>query len=158
MDRVSGTRASVQERERAIEALGEHVRLQRIDLAEFDSRVAMATAARTRAELAALFEDLPAPHPRFDDDGAGAEVAPRAATAPATRSGRSVSGVAKALYPLTGAVALVLVITTGWWWWFLLVPPLSYAVRQLTRGGESDHPAVTSGENGEGPRKREGRS
>ncbi|SHG61305.1 DUF1707 SHOCT-like domain-containing protein [Streptoalloteichus hindustanus] len=133
MEKASDVRASAQERERAIEALGEHVRLQRIDLAEFDTRVAAATAARTRAELTALFDDLPAPHPAFD--GGGRELAVRATGGTVARVGRSAGAVAAALYPMAGVLALTLFFVTGSWLWFMIVPPATYAVRQLTGGG-----------------------
>jgi hypothetical protein len=48
------------ERERAVSRLGEHVGAGRLDLSEFESRSAAAYAARTRADLDAVFADLPA--------------------------------------------------------------------------------------------------
>jgi hypothetical protein len=47
------------ERDRAAAALGEHFSAGRLDQAEFDARVNAALAARTEADLAALFTDLP---------------------------------------------------------------------------------------------------
>jgi uncharacterized protein DUF1707 len=47
------------ERDRAATALGEHFSAGRLDRAELDARVAAALAARTEADLEALFTDLP---------------------------------------------------------------------------------------------------
>jgi hypothetical protein len=51
------------ERERAVRALGDHFVEGRLDPDEFDERTARACAARTTAELDALFADLPRPAP-----------------------------------------------------------------------------------------------
>ncbi|HVV13155.1 DUF1707 domain-containing protein [Amycolatopsis sp.] len=56
-------RLSDAERNEAIEALSEHVRTGRLDIEEFGTRSARASAARTRNELVPLFDDLPEPHP-----------------------------------------------------------------------------------------------
>lgn len=59
------------ERERAMTRLGEHVGAGRLDIAEFESRSALVYAARTGAELDAVFADLPvarAAAPRRDRD------------------------------------------------------------------------------------------
>ena len=53
-------RASDAERNEVVELLGEHASAGRLTLAELEERVQRAYAARTRAELAALTEDLPA--------------------------------------------------------------------------------------------------
>ena len=50
------------ERERAVARLGQHVGAGRLDLAEFESRSASVYAARTAADLDAVFADLPAGH------------------------------------------------------------------------------------------------
>jgi hypothetical protein len=51
------------ERYQAATALGEHFATGRLDQAEYDARVGAAYAARTRADLRALFTDLPEPAP-----------------------------------------------------------------------------------------------
>lgn len=53
-------RASDDERHRVVEVLGEHAAAGRITLAELEERVAQAYTSATRAELAALTQDLPA--------------------------------------------------------------------------------------------------
>jgi hypothetical protein len=51
------------ERYEAATALGEHFATGRLDQAEYDTRVQAAYAGRTRADLQALFTDLPEPAP-----------------------------------------------------------------------------------------------
>ncbi len=51
------------ERYQAATALGEHFATGRLDQAEYDARVVAAYAGRTRADLQALFTDLPEPAP-----------------------------------------------------------------------------------------------
>ncbi|GAA4871263.1 DUF1707 domain-containing protein [Saccharopolyspora cebuensis] len=53
------------ERQSTIQLLGEHYAQGRLDLEEYEQRVSTASYARTTAELAGLFTDLPAPHPPF---------------------------------------------------------------------------------------------
>jgi hypothetical protein len=60
----SGLRIGTAERESATTALGEHLAAGRLDVDEYGDRVGSAHAARTFAELDALFIDLPAPHPK----------------------------------------------------------------------------------------------
>lgn len=59
MARDGNIRVGTAERERAIDELGEHFSEGRIDVGEYESRCDAATRARTKAELEALFEDLP---------------------------------------------------------------------------------------------------
>src|SRR4051794_33510919 len=53
-------RASDAERDAVVMRLREHGAAGRLDLAELEDRIGMAYAARTRGELARLFDDLPA--------------------------------------------------------------------------------------------------
>ena len=62
-DPRSGLRISDAEREAAVNALGEHFAAGRLTREEYDERSERAYAARTAAEVAPLFTDLPAPHP-----------------------------------------------------------------------------------------------
>jgi hypothetical protein len=52
------------ERDSAAWALGEHYAVGRLTEAEYDERSTLAWAARTHADLAPLFADLPQPHGR----------------------------------------------------------------------------------------------
>ncbi|ALG13653.1 DUF1707 SHOCT-like domain-containing protein [Kibdelosporangium phytohabitans] len=56
-------RIGTSEREEAVRALADHMTEGRLDVQEYDQRCALAAAAKTRGELAALFEDLPDPNP-----------------------------------------------------------------------------------------------
>ena len=75
-----GLRISDAEREAAVNALGEHFAAGRLTREEYDERSERAYAARTAAEVAPLFTDLPAPHPY-------AQATPRA-----TRPARPATG------------------------------------------------------------------
>jgi hypothetical protein len=59
-------RIGTSEREDAIRALAEHMTAGRLEVSEYDQRCALAAAAKTRAELAAIFDDLPEPNPMRD--------------------------------------------------------------------------------------------
>ena len=56
-------RASEAEREATVEELRRHAAVGRLDVDELEQRVEAAFGARTRDELAALQDDLPAPPP-----------------------------------------------------------------------------------------------
>ncbi|MFF2550260.1 DUF1707 domain-containing protein [Nocardia sp. NPDC058058] len=56
-------RVGTAEREQAAESLGKHFTAGRLDVDEYDDRVARAYAAKTTADLSALFTDLPQPTP-----------------------------------------------------------------------------------------------
>ncbi len=123
--RLAEIRVSSAERDDALAALGVHRASGRLSQDEFDLRCRRATQALSRAELEALFDDLPAPHP----DLSGA-VSPRPPTVvnpewpggrSATRASRvmDVIGVLSLLVGLP--VAIVLTATLGMWWTFLIV-------------------------------------
>ncbi len=54
-----------QQREEAISALNDHFAAGRLEIGEYEQRVGYASAAQSAQELAALFHDLPLPHPVF---------------------------------------------------------------------------------------------
>jgi hypothetical protein len=56
-------RVSDAERSAVAEQLGAHYADGRLDQAEFDERISQAMAAKTRGDLAGLFDDLPDPGP-----------------------------------------------------------------------------------------------
>ncbi|WP_336081450.1 DUF1707 SHOCT-like domain-containing protein [Nocardia sp. SSK8] len=60
MDISPGTRASDAERDAIVAQLGTHLADGRLDLAEYDQRVAKVYATTTRDELAVVLSDLPA--------------------------------------------------------------------------------------------------
>lgn len=59
-------RIGTTEREEAVRALAEHMSQGRLEIGEYDQRCALVVEARTRAELAAIFEDLPEPNPMLN--------------------------------------------------------------------------------------------
>jgi len=65
--REARLRVGTTDRERAVEALGVHLAEGRLEVGEYSTRCGAAAGARTRADLLALFDDLPAPHPVFDN-------------------------------------------------------------------------------------------
>ena len=56
-------RIGTAERNAAMKALDEHLEAGRLEVDEYGERSARASVATTAPELAALFDDLPAPHP-----------------------------------------------------------------------------------------------
>ncbi|MEV0106165.1 DUF1707 domain-containing protein [Nocardia sp. NPDC050799] len=63
MEITTGTRASDAERDRIVRELSRHLGDGRIDLAEYDQRVAQVYRTTTRAELTDVLADLPTPAP-----------------------------------------------------------------------------------------------
>ena len=63
--RKTSTRIGDAERAAAQHALQEHLNAGRLQVNEYADRCASAANATTASELAALFEDLPAPHPKL---------------------------------------------------------------------------------------------
>ncbi|MGO4617098.1 DUF1707 domain-containing protein [Nocardia sp. 2YAB30] len=59
MDISTGTRASNAERDKVVRLLGRHMSDGRIDLAEYDQRVAQVYATTTRDDLNLVLSDLP---------------------------------------------------------------------------------------------------
>lgn len=62
VDDIGTLRIGTAEREAAVAALGEHLAAGRLDAGEYENRMTLATAARSRADLRPLFADLPDPH------------------------------------------------------------------------------------------------
>ncbi|NUS42129.1 MAG: DUF1707 domain-containing protein [Mycobacteriaceae bacterium] len=60
MDIVNGTRVSDVERQRVVDLLGRHLADGRIDLVEFDRRLAHVYSATTGEDLVVVLSDLPA--------------------------------------------------------------------------------------------------
>lgn len=60
MEISTGTRASDAERHRFVQELGRHLGEGRLDLAEYDARVAQVYKTATREELKTVLADLPA--------------------------------------------------------------------------------------------------
>jgi hypothetical protein len=133
-------RVGDQERNAALEALGEHLSAGRLDLDEYGERSAEVTTARTVADLEALFDDLPAPHPQLSGwalpavragsspvVGGSAPIPPQpfVPNAPVRRSrGQTAAAVATGVsVPVAlGLFFLLMGLGFGWAWiaWLLI--------------------------------------
>jgi hypothetical protein len=116
-------RVSDAERNAVAELLGQHYADGRLDQAEFDDRVGRTMAAKTRGDLAGLFDDLPEAGP------AGADPAGTAGPADAApyRGPRRRGGVGRTLLLLL----LVLICANVAWHAFtslFFIQPLVWAV------------------------------
>jgi Domain of unknown function (DUF1707) len=112
------------ERETALQALGEHMRVGRLDIHEYDERAARVAAARTRGELDEVFADLPEPHPvpltlpAVQPASSSAAIARRD-----TRTG--VQRAFAALVPLSWILALVLFFGANGIGWLIFLMPIA---------------------------------
>jgi uncharacterized protein DUF1707 len=91
-------RVSDAERSAVAELLGQHYADGRLDQAEFDERVGRTMAAKTRGDLAGLFDDLPDTEPGA---GAGGSRPPAAPSAPYQVRRRRGGGIVRPLLLLT---------------------------------------------------------
>ena len=107
------TRVGNAEREQAIALLAEHWRAGRLDPAEHERRVTKARQAVTKADLDALFADLPLAGPAPVSTG---PVVSGATSAGFLGTGRDT------IMALTPFAALILFFVTGSWLWFLAIP------------------------------------
>lgn len=119
------------ERENALQALGEHMSVGRLDINEYGERAAQVTAAKTRGELDQVFVDLPEPHPRAGAPLAAPAPLPAPRIQPAAGSSSPVrwedrpplQRAVGALVPLSGILAVVLFFTVpGMSWVIFLLP------------------------------------
>lgn len=123
----AGLRVGTAEREQAAAALGEHFAAGRLEVGEYDERVARAYSAKTTADLTALFTDLPQPAPP--------RVPP---IAPPARQGgrRGVLQVAA----IVGFVAAVTLVVTTHIFPFFLFPVLFLVIARGRRGWGPRYP------------------
>ncbi|UVS81601.1 DUF1707 domain-containing protein [Actinokineospora sp. UTMC 2448] len=113
MGRDADIRVGTTDRERAVAALSDHLAEGRIDIGEYETRCAAATAARTRGDLRAVFADLPAPHPRFDPPAPSPEPV-RPAPPPVRRRNTSLV-IGGFLVAGIGLIVAVAAVTNSWW-------------------------------------------
>jgi Flp pilus assembly protein TadB len=130
------------DREAAARELGEHFAMGRITVDEHTERLEQIWSARTAADLAPAFRDLPRPR-------VAAQTPPRATSQPTVRRGRDWRPELPHIpFPFKVLVAIVLI----WWGFhhplFLLIAAIVYVVfiRRLIRrrrwhgrSGHSDH-------------------
>jgi hypothetical protein len=120
------------ERESALHALAEHLTADRLDVTEYEQRCAAVTAARTRADLLAVFDDLPVPHPKWDLQE---ELEPAAAPDRSPLIDNSPARLSRPIVLALGAimiVAAVVVAAATTTWWALLPALLIIIVMFLT--------------------------
>jgi hypothetical protein len=107
------------ERTAAQQALDEHLAEGRLSVDEYADRSAVAANAVVAPELAALFTDLPQPHP----DLPGAPPAtPQPTAAPATPTGGPPASTGPGMMGLAVVAAIVLFVLTRQAGVFLLIP------------------------------------
>ena len=125
-------RVSDADRDRAIAELSEHYQAGRLSTEEFEDRTGRALQARTTADLAALFTDLP----RREAPMTGATATSAANTAPASPA---KSWPARApVAPVTIlAVVAVLALLGGHLFHIAWVPVVAIIVVRLLAGGRS---------------------
>ncbi len=136
-------RIGTAERTAALKALDEHLAAGRLQVEEYGERSAMAATATTAPELAALFDDLPAPHPPLPD-GRPADrpwAPPPPVPAPPARrepTGMQVWGPRLAM--LAPLIAVALFLITRQWVFFLLIPLLGMGFGARHHGhGHGEH-------------------
>ena len=140
-----GQRVGDAERQQAIDLLGQHWQAGRLDPGEHERRTTAAFSAVTRADLDALFSDLPEPRPASTVPGVPAPTAapaPVPAPAPAPRESW-LDGKREAIMGATPFVALILFFTTHTWLWFLAIPLMGAVLYagQPDRSGDTSRAA-----------------
>lgn len=118
-------RIGTSERTAAMKALDEHLSAGRLGVEEYAERSAVAANATVASELAALFTDLPAPHPALPTTAALPVVVP---TVPVERRASFLEGWGPKLVAVSPFVALALFFITRQWYFFLLVPAMGALV------------------------------
>jgi hypothetical protein len=114
-------RIGTTEREEAIRALSEHLGEGRLDIGEYDQRSALVAAAKTRGDLAAIFDDLPDPNPIHPPAPVPVPAQPEdPLIQKEKRSRTTVVVVAVVLFALASIVTVTAIL--GEWW--ALVPAL----------------------------------
>ena len=137
MGRDADIRIGTEDRERAVALLSDHFAAGRIDVGEYEQRCAAATAARTRGEVAAIFDDLPKPHPVFteaespgspDEPDESDQVVPaprREVLQRAVKRRTNNLIIGGFLVAALGAIVTVTAVTGSWW---ALAPALLIAL------------------------------
>jgi hypothetical protein len=124
------------DREQAVTWLQEHQAAGRISSTEYEERAIQARQARTRADLAPLFTDLPEPRPALPaapSTPAGSVDRDAALATPGLspdgrRSGLVPERFAHMLMAASPILAVILFFVTGSWLWFLAIPLMGVIV------------------------------
>jgi Domain of unknown function (DUF1707) len=123
-------RVSDADRDRAIAELSEHYQAGRLSTEEFEDRTGRALQARTTADLAALFTDLP----RREAPMTGATATSAASTAPASPAKSWPARVPVAPVTILAVVA-VLALLGGHLFHIAWVPVVAIIVVRVLAGG-----------------------
>jgi Domain of unknown function (DUF1707) len=131
-DKSQPIRIGNDERAAAMAALDEHLAKGRLGVEEYGDRSAAAANALVAGDLATLFTDLPAPHPRLPgivtrlDDGSGTPNdtgrLPIQHADDDEHPGGWLESWGPRLVAASPILALLLFLATRQWWWFLLIP------------------------------------
>jgi hypothetical protein len=100
------------DRKVALRALAEHRDEAHLTTTEHDRRRDLVQNAQTRADLRALFADLPSPHPLIGEERDGWEATAGSRPATDTPAGRS-NGTGLVLG--TGGLVVLGALVAGWW-------------------------------------------
>lgn len=134
-DADPGTRIADSDRERAMADLAGHYADGRLDHEEYDERLDAIWTARTRADLAVLFSDLPRPQVQYP---------------PAQSPARATARMGGQRFPLLPIIAVLIVLSalTHAPFWLLIFPlmffrsrrgPMACAPSQEHRHGHHDY-------------------
>jgi Domain of unknown function (DUF1707) len=129
-------RVSDADRDRAIAELSEHYQAGRLSTEEFEDRTGRALQARTTADLAALFTDLP----RREAPMTGATATSAASTAPASPAKSWPARVPVAPVTILAVVA-VLALLGGHLFHIAWVPVVAIIVVRVLAGGRGSREA-----------------
>jgi uncharacterized protein DUF1707 len=100
------------DRKVALRALAEHRDEAHLTTTEHDRRRDLVQNAQTRADLRALFADLPSPHPLIGEERDGWEATPGSRPGNTTPAGRSNS---LGLVLGSGGLIVLGALVAGWW-------------------------------------------
>jgi len=139
-DDPGSIRVGAAEREAAIAALGEHWRAGRLDPAEHEARTTKAFNAVTRADLDALFADLP-PRPTDAPSGTPPASSPAPPMVPQRAENRRTRDVVMALMPFICLILFFTVARTWLVWLLIPVVGILFYGADGRRGGrrQGDH-------------------
>jgi hypothetical protein len=127
-------RIGTSERSAALKALDEHLAAGRLDVDEYGERSARASVATTAPELAALFDDLPAPHPALPGTAGPPLPAVSPPARPVAREPSKLEVWGPRLMALSPFIALGLFLLTHTWVVFLLIPAMGAVVGSKHHG------------------------
>jgi hypothetical protein len=141
-------RIGTAERTAAMKALDEHLAAGRLEIEEYGERSALAVNATTVPELAALFDDLPAPHPQLPGVGVPTDMrwgplpaVTYPAAPPAPRGPSTLEVWGPRLMAASPFIALGLFLILHTWVVFLLIPVMGAVLGSQHRSGHrgADH-------------------